>query len=186
MYMELSMVVWVVALIVLALLLMKFLGKVFSLAFSVLGILIVVWLVVAGLRWMDEQNLRDNIIESNNLFLLADGDNMITGFSTLDGEEQEIPDSTELTNPNSELYDEYYKVIVVDKESLPEKTSLMLEAAEPEDKLALFQTYVETGLLESDGETAAETLISEEQEGNIAVYKETLAFKHGIKEVLGS
>jgi hypothetical protein len=183
--MELSTVVWIVVLIVAAVLLMKLLGKVVSLALSVLGIVAVVWLVVIGLRYMDENNVRDNLLDSNNLFVLQDEGNFITGFATQEG----MPDpeidalDEDLTNPNSELYDEYYKVIVVEKDALPEKTALMVDASGKEDKLELFRYYVENSLLEGD---VVENLVEEEKEGSLQVYKETLAFKHGVKEVLGS
>lgn len=182
--MELSTVLVVIVVAVAALLLMKLVGKVFSLVFSVLGIVAVVWLVVAGLRWMDEENVRDNLLDSNNLFLLSDGSQMITGFATQDNITPDIKGiETEVTNPNSEIYDDFYKVIIVNKDALPQKTALMVDAVGQDDQQALFKNYVEDTLLKED---AAERLIEEEEAGNLAVYKETLAFRHGIKDVLSS
>ena len=182
--MELSTVVGIIIIIVVAVLLMKFLGKIVSLFLSVIGIILVVWLVVAGLRYMDELNIRDNFLESNNLFVLDDGNNLLTGFPTQEGAEPDLSEiEQEVQDPNSELYDEYYKVIVVKKEALPEKTALLVDVADEQDKLNLFKHYVEKNILEGD---VADQLIEEEEQGNVEVYKETLAFRHGIKEVLGS
>ena len=183
--MELSTVVGIIVIIAVAVLLMKFLGKVVSFVFSVLGIVLVVWLVVVGLRYLDEQNVRDNLLGSNNLFVLEDGGNLLTGFATQEGEaDQDITElDEELENPNSKIYDDYYKVFIVKKEALPEKTSLMVGVADDDDKLSLFRNYVDNDLLEGD---FVDTLVEEEKEGNIAVHRETLAFRHGIKEVLSS
>lgn len=180
--MELSTVLVVIVVAVAALLLMKVVGKVFSLVFSVLGVVAVVWLVVAGLRWMDEENVRDNLLDSNNLFLLSDGGQMITGFATQDNITPDTEGiSVELSNPNSEVYDDFYKVIVINKESLPQKTALMVDVLDDADRQALFKSYVENNILEED---AADRIIEEEEAGNLEVYKETLAFRHGIKEIL--
>ncbi|MFC1741456.1 hypothetical protein ACFL3V_02890 [Nanoarchaeota archaeon] len=183
--MDLSTVVAVVVVIVLGIFLMKMLGKVMSFAFSVAGIVVVVWLVIAGLRYLDEQSVRDKILDSNNLFLLEEDGNLLTGFVTQEG----MPDpdieaaAGEFDNPNSGLYDDYYKVIVVKKEALPEKTSLMVDVASDPDKADLFRNYVDENLLEGD---AVENLVEEEQQGNIEVHKESMAFRKGIKDVLFS
>jgi hypothetical protein len=184
--MELSTVVGIIVILLVVVLLMKVLGKVVSLVLSIVGIIAVVWLVVVGLRWMDEGNVRDNLLESYNLFLPEDDGNLLTGFATQ--EDAPEPDlnslgEEELDNPNSDVYDDYYKVIVVKKEALPEKTSLMLGVVDEEDKENLFKHYVDNSLLEGD---FVANLIEEEQEGNIDVYKETLAFKQGITEVISS
>ena len=182
--MELSTVIGVVVIIVVAVLLMKFLGKVVSFVFSIMGVVLVVWLVVVGMRYLDEQNIRDNFLDSNNLFLLQDGSNVITGFATHDtGQVDFAQVDDEMNNPNSPLYDQYYKVILVNKESLPENTALMVGVVEGADRLNLFRNYVENNLLEGD---PTDLLIEEEEEGNIEIYKETLAFRHGMKEVLSS
>ncbi len=184
--MELSTVVGILIIIVAIVLLMKVMGKIVSLMLSVIGIVLVVWLVVAGLRWMDETNLRDNFKESNNLFVLEDEGSMITGFATKEGmpdpDVKEL-DEKELTNPNSDLYDQYYKVVVVTKDALPEKKAMLIDVADEEDRLSLFRHYVDNNLLEGD---IVQNLVEKEKEGNVQVHKETLAFKHGAREVLSS
>ncbi|MBW2971835.1 hypothetical protein KY359_02250 [Candidatus Woesearchaeota archaeon] len=186
--MELSTVVGIIVIVVVAVLLMKFMGKVLSFIFSIIGIIAIVWLVVIGLRWMDENSIRDNFMDSNNLFLLAEDGNLMTGFATQEspqgGQEPELSDvSAELGNPNSYIYDEYYKVIVVDKEALPEKTALLIDVVDPQDQQALFRSYVENSLLEGD---FLANLIDEEKLGDIEVYEETLAFRHGLRDVVGT
>lgn len=182
--MELSTVIGIIVIIAVAVLLMKFLGKMVSFAFSVIGIVLVVWLVVAGLRYLDEQNVRDNLLDSNSLFVLEDEGNTLTGFATQDGEPAEVTGiEEELENPNSRLYDRYYKIFVVKREALPEKTALMVEVADEQDRLRLFRNYVEKDLLEGD---FVDSIVQAEQEGKLEVHKETLAFRHGVKEVLGS
>ncbi|MBW2966941.1 hypothetical protein KY362_00485 [Candidatus Woesearchaeota archaeon] len=163
----------------------KFLGKLASMLFTVVGIFLVVWLVVIGLRYMDEENVRENFMLSNNLFVLEENGNPLTGFVTKDGLPGPELDTVleEVENPNSELYDEYYKVVFVDKEALPEKIQLVMDAADPEDRLSMFQEYVETEIIEGD---TAENLIEKEKAGDIEVYHETLAFRHGFMDVLGS
>ncbi|MFH1063776.1 MAG: hypothetical protein V1729_01710 [Candidatus Woesearchaeota archaeon] len=183
--MGLSTVVWIVVIIALVVLSLKVLKKMISLTLSVAGIVLVVWLVVAGLRYMDESNVRNNLMDSNNLFLLQEGDSLITGFATQEdtaGQDLEVVQD-ELDDPTSDLYDSYYKVIIVNKESLPEKTSLLVEVSDKDDQLNLFKSYVKNGLLEGD---YTSNLVDEEKEGNIEVRKETLAFRHGLREVFGS
>ncbi|MBU2561346.1 MAG: hypothetical protein KKD17_03535 [Nanoarchaeota archaeon] len=183
--MELSTVVVILVVLAAAMLLMKFIGKMFSFALSVIGIIAVVWLVVIGLRWIDENNIRDNLLESNSLFLLEDGGNIMTGFATQEG----MPDpdiaevSKELADPDSGIYDDYYKVFIVKKDALPEKTSILVEISDAEDKKELFRHYVENNLLEGD---FVSTLVNKEKQGDIEVREETLAFRHGVAEVLRS
>lgn len=183
--MELSTVVGIIVILAVAVLLMKFLGKMVSFALSVVGIVLVVWLVVAGLRYLDEQNVRDNLLDSNSLFVLDDGGSMLTGFATQDdGEEADISGiEADLDNPNSRIYDDYYKVFIVKKEALPEKTALLVDVADDADRLNLFRNYVENDLLDGD---FVDTLVKKEEDGAIEVHKETLAFRHGVMEVLGS
>lgn len=182
--MELSTVLGIVVILVIAVLLVKFLSKVVSFVFSAIGIVLVVWLVVIGMRYLDEQNIRDNFIDSNNLFLLQDGHNVITGFATHDNGQVDFAQvDEEMNNPNSPLYDKYYKVIFVNKESLPDKTSLMVGVSDEADRLSLFKNYVAHNFLEGD---PTDLLIEEESQGSIEIHKETLAFRHGIKEVLSS
>jgi len=185
--MELSTVVGLLIAVVVVVILMKVMGKVVSLVLSIVGVILVVWLVVVGLRWMDENNVRQNFMESNNLFVLEDEGSLVTGFATKEG--MPDPDVTafsaeEFTNPNSPLYDDYYKIVVVQKEALPEKTSLLVDVVEDEDRLSLFRNYVDDELLDQDDFVS--TLVEEEKEGKIKVHKETLAFKHGLGEVLSS
>lgn len=183
--MGLSTVVWIVVIIALVVLFLKVLKKMVSLAFSIAGIIVVVWLVVVGLRYLDENNVRDNLLESNNMFLLQDGEALITGFATQDDlSSSNIADiQDDLEDPSSELYDSYYKIIIVDKDSLPQKTSLLVDVAGEDDRRKLFMSYVENDLLEGD---YTGNLVDAEMSGDIEVRKETLAFRHGIKEVLGS
>ena len=182
--MELLTVIGIVVIIVVAVLLMKVLGKVVSFVFSVMGIVLVVWLVVVGMRYLDERNISDNFLDSNNLFLLQDGSNVITGFATHDtGQVDFAQVDDEMNNPNSKLYDKYYKVILVNKDSLPENTALLVEVSDGADRLTLFKNYVENNFLEDD---PTDILIEKEENGKIEIYKETLAFRHGIKEVLSS
>ena len=181
--MELSTVVGILVIILAVVLLMKVFGKVVSFVFSTLGIIAVVWLVVVGLRWMDEGNVRENLLDSNNLFVLEDEEgSLITGFATKEGApEPDLSTADDAENPNSKLYDDYYKVVFVKKDALPEKISLMMDAADDADKQNLFRSYVDNELLEGDFVT---NIIEEEKEGNIEVHKETLAFRHGVREVI--
>ncbi|MBW2997770.1 hypothetical protein KY349_05510 [Candidatus Woesearchaeota archaeon] len=182
--MELSTVVGIIVIIVVAVLIMKFLGKLVSFLLSVVGIILVVWLVIVGLRYLDEQNVRDNLMNSNSMFVLQDGDSMVTGFATQDVGEADVSGlENELDNPNSNIYDDYYKVIVVNADALPEKTAMLFDVADDEDKLKLFKSYVDNNLLEGD---FVESLVEKEEQGDVEVYKETLAFRHGIKDVLSS
>ncbi|MBI5880662.1 hypothetical protein HZB90_00870 [archaeon] len=180
--MEPSTIVGILVVIIIAVFLLKLLGKAVSFAISVASIIVIVWLVVAGLRYMDERDVRDKFLDSNNLFVLQDGGSLLTGFATAEDNPPELASiEEEVEDPNSGLFDKYYKVIVVNKEALPEKTALVLEAAEDADKQKLFESYVENNLLEGD---VAENLVNAEKEGSIGVYKKTLAFRHGLKEVL--
>ncbi|HII72022.1 TPA: hypothetical protein HA265_04675 [Candidatus Woesearchaeota archaeon] len=181
--MELSTVIGIIVIMLAVVLLMKIFGKVVSLILSIVGVIAVVWLVVVGMRYLDESNMRDNLLDSNNLFLLEDDGNLLTGFATQEGApEPDISDfEGELDNPDSDVYDDYYKVIVVKKDALPDKIALVVDAADEEDRQELFKYYVENQLLEGD---FVSRLVEEEEEGNIDVHKETLAFKHGIKEVV--
>jgi energy-coupling factor transporter transmembrane protein EcfT len=179
--MELSTLVGILVVVIIAVFLLKLLGKAVSFVISVASIIVIVWLVVAGLRYMDERDVREKFIDSNNLFVLQDGGSILTGFATAEGDVPELAGVEEAEDPNSELFDRYYKVIVVNKDALPEKTALVLDAADEADKQKLFQSYVENNLLEGD---VAENLVNAEKEGDIGVYEETLAFRHGIKEVL--
>lgn len=182
--MELSTVLGIVLIVVIAVLVIKFLGKLVSFLLSVVGIIIVVWLVVSGLRYLDEQNVRDNLLESNSLFVLQDSGNMVTGFATQQEGKADLTGlEQELDNPNSNVYDDHYKVIVVNADALPEKTAMLVDVADDEDRLKLFRSYVDNSLLEGD---FVESLVEKEERGDIAVYKETLAFRHGIKDVLSS
>jgi energy-coupling factor transporter transmembrane protein EcfT len=186
--MELSIVIGIIVIIVAIVLLMKVMGKVVSLIFSIVGIIAVVVLVVVGMRYLDESNVRDNLLDSNSLFLLEDDGNLLTGFATQEGmPDPDMADIEEeigsLDNPNSEIYDDYYKVIVVKKEALPEKTALLVDVSDEEDRHNLFKSYVDNELLEGD---FVSNLVEEEKEGNIEVHKETLAFRHGLKEVIKS
>jgi hypothetical protein len=179
--MEIVTIFLIVIAIVIGVVLLKLLGKAVSLALSVLGIVIVVWLVVAGLRFLDINNIRDNFMDSNNLFLLEDGGDLVTGFATGYVEEA-LPDTKEeLVNPNSKLYDDCYKVVVVKKDALPQKTALLIDASDDADRDRLFRAYVDNELMDGD---LAENLVDAESEGDIEVYKETLAFRHGIREVI--
>ena len=183
--MEIATVVGLIILLAAVVLVLKVMGKVVSLVFSIVGIIALVGLVVAGLRYMDERDIRQNFLNSNNLFVLDDDGSPITGFATKEG----MPDpqldsvSLELDNPNSQLYDDYYRVVLVKKDALPDKLAAVVDAAEGDDKLSIFKSYVQDNLLEGD---VAEKLVEEEQEGNIEVHKETLAFRHGVREVLTS
>jgi hypothetical protein len=179
--MELSTVVGILVVIVVAALLLKLLGKAVSFAISVISVVAVVWLVVIGLRYLDERDIRDKFLDSDNLFVLQEDGNVITGFATGSNETPPAESVEQLSKDESGLLDKYYKVVAVSKDALPEKTALMIDAAEQGDKLKLFQSYVENSLLEGD---VAGNLVAEEKEGNISVYKETLAFRHGIREVL--
>lgn len=169
--------------IVVAVLLIKLLGKALSFAFSVAGIVLVVWLVVAGMRLVDTNNVQNNFLEENNLFILTDDGDMLTGFATQGGEvpvEEDI--LTNLDNPNSELYEDFYKVITVDKSKLPQKTALLVEVSADYEKRELFKEYIESTLLSDNN--VAENLVEAEKEGDIEVHKETLAFRHGVKDVI--
>lgn len=183
--MEIATVVGLIILLAAAVLLMKVLGKVVSLVLSVVGIVALVWLVVASLRYLDERDIRDNFLSSNNLFILESEGAPITGFASKEG----LPDPSlegieaELGNPNSAIYDDYYKVVVVKKEALPEKLALMVDAAEGDDRLSIFRSYVDDSLIEGD---AVSNLVENERAGNIEVYSESLAFRHGVREVLTS
>ena len=182
--MELSTVVGIVLIVVIAVLVIKLLGRLVSFFLSAVGIIIVVWLVVAGLRYLDEQNVRENLLESNSLFVLRDGGNMVTGFATQEEGQADVSGlGDELDNPNSRIYDDYYKVIVVDADTLPEETAMLLGVADDEDKLKLFKSYVDNDLLEGD---FVESLVEKEEMGGVEVHKETLAFRHGIKDILSS
>jgi hypothetical protein len=183
--MEIATVVGLIVLLAAVVLVIKVLGKAVSVVFSMIGVISLVWLVVVGLRYLDERDIRQNFLNSNNLFVLDDGGSPITGFATKEGlPEPQLDDIVvELDNPNAPLYDDYYKVIVVNKEALPEKLAAVVDAAEGDDLLSIFKSYVQDSLLEGD---VAGNLVEEEQAGNIEVYKKTLAFKHGVREVLTS
>jgi hypothetical protein len=181
--MGLSTLVCIVAVIVAGVFLLKFLGKAVSFALSVLGVAAVVWLTVAGLRYLDEQKVREGILESNNLFLLSENGKVVTGFATQEGMPEPDIDKAqrELSNPNSPLYSDYYKIIVVKEEALPEDRTEDISSSLGESKEKAFRQYVDTNLLEGDALT---NLVGLEKEGAIAVYEESIAFRHGIKEVL--
>jgi hypothetical protein len=177
--MELSTVVIVVVIIAVAVLALKLLGKALSFLLSILGIVAVVWVLVFGLRYMDERDLRSKFLESTNLYVLADGENIITGYAT-DGTVPAINKVDEIKGDPAFL-DEYYKVVVVNAESLPERTAAIIAAADESDKILLLKSYMNKTILSGD---AVDNLISAEQEGTVEVYKNTLAFKHGLREVL--
>jgi|GEM_PF-6504322 len=177
-----STVVWILAIIIAAVLLLKFLGKMLSFILSAVGIVTVVWLVIIGLRYLDESDMRNNLLESNSLFVLDDGGSPITGFATKEGFVPDINEAyEEMPDSSSDIYQTYYKVFVVKKEALPEKIALMMEVSDDEDKLNMFRHYVDNNLLQGNFTTR---LIEAEQEGKLDVYKETLAFKHGLKDLL--
>lgn len=180
--MELMTVFLIIAVAGLAMLLLKLLGKALSLAFSVMGIVLVVWLAIMGLKYLDANNIRDNLLDSNNLFLLEDDDALITGFATLEEIKEDAVELTEkLNDPDSEIHDKYFRIISVKKSSLPEEISYLIDNTNDENKLIAFRKYVETNILTQD---AFERLVEEEKNNNIRVFQETLAFRHGIKEYL--
>ena len=81
--MDTMTIVWIVLAVVLLLALFKVLKNVISFAISTVGIVVVVWLMILGLKYVDESNLRDNLLASNNLFLLQDSENnLLTGFAS--------------------------------------------------------------------------------------------------------
>ena len=177
--MELSTVVIVVVIIAVAVLALKLLGKALSFLISILGIVAVVWVLVFGLRYVDERDLRSKFLDSTNLYVLADGENIITGYAT----EGTMPaiSTVEEIKEDPALLDEYYKVVVVDIESLPEKTATIIQAADESDKIQILKNFINKTILTGD---AVDNIINEEQNGTIAVYKNTIAFKHGLREVL--
>jgi hypothetical protein len=181
--MEIVTILVILIVVVLAVFLFKFLGKAVSFALSLVGIVIVVWLIVIGLRFMDTKNLQDNFLDSNNLFVLADEDNFITGFATNEPNEMtnlaDIYD--DLSNPNSDLFDKYYKVVIVEKDSMPHITTRIIDSSKDVERVEAFRGYVEDNFLDED---IAEILVEEEQLGNIEVHKETLAFRHGFREII--
>ena len=176
--MELTTIIGVVVVVVIGVLLLKLIGKMLSFAISILGIMLIVWGIVIGLRYFDTQDLRQNLADSDNLFVLQDSGNIVTGFAT-DGTTPQI--NQEDLKSDSDLFNKYYKVIVVDKDRLPEKTSLLVDASEGTDKLELFKSYVNNNILSGD---PVANLIALDKEGDIKVYEETLAFRHGVSEVL--
>lgn len=183
--MEIATVVGFIILLAAVVLVIKVLGKAVSVVFSMVGVITLVWLVVVGLRYLDERDIRQNFLNSNNLFVLDDDGSTITGFATKEGLPDPQLDSivVDLDNPNAPLYDDYYKVIVVNKEALPEKLAAVFDAADKEDRMSIFRNYVQDNLMEGD---VAGNLVEEEQQGNIEVHKKTLAFRHGVREVLTS
>ncbi len=169
-------IVWIVLAVFLIILIFKILKKLVSVALSAAGIIIVVWLVIIGLQYADKGSLRENLLTSNNLVLLNDG-NQLTGFATKsDGIEEEIDLS------DKALYDKYFKVIIVDKEAFPEKIGLVYDVSEEHERQLLFQNFVENNLLNED---ATDNLLEYEKLGLIEVYRNTIAFKQGFMEVLG-
>ncbi len=181
----LSTVVIGILVIIAAVLVLKLIGKVVSMIFTFVGIAAVVWLVIIGLQYLDEKNIRDKMSSSNSLFVLEDEGSMITGFATKEGlpEPDLVEVQEEVNDPSSELYDSYYKVFIVKKEALPEKISLLIDEVEPEEQTGLFRNYVDNNILEGD---YADNLITAEKEGDIEVHKESIAFRHGFKEMLKS
>ena len=175
--MELSAIVTIIAIIAIGVVLIKVLGKVLSFVFSILGVVAVVWLITIGLRYMDERDIRGKFLDSNNLYVLEDGANIVTGYAT----EGEMPSVTaEELAQNSVLLDEYYKVVVVKTSALSEKSQAMVSALEPSDRLLLLQNYVNSTLLDGD---VVDNLVSAEKVGDIEVFKKTIAFRQGLKEV---
>ncbi|NQU79689.1 hypothetical protein HQ545_08030 [Candidatus Woesearchaeota archaeon] len=178
--MELSTVVLVIVIAIMAVVIMKILKKAASFAFSIAGIIAVVWLVIAGMRYLDENNLRKNLLESNSLYLLEDQGDIMAGFATIQGN---VPTSIEeIDDPVLNIHDSFYKVFLVRRDSMEERTALVLGAADDKDRLELFKNYIDNNLLQNDFVTK---LVQKEKQGQIKVYKETIAFKHGFSEVLG-
>ncbi|HII71823.1 TPA: hypothetical protein HA265_03655 [Candidatus Woesearchaeota archaeon] len=183
--MQAMTLVWIALAVVILVLFFRFVKRLFNVALSAVGIIFVVWLVVLGLRYADKTNLRNNLIASNNLFLLEDSNDLVTGFAT-DGTATEQVDISSLPDPSdssSEIYDKYYKVIVVQKDALPEKIGLVYDSADADDRLSLFRSYIDSSILGSDD--PVDTLIEKEQEGDLEVHRNTMAFRYGIREVLG-
>jgi hypothetical protein len=181
--MELGSVLAVLVGIVLVVILLKLIGKVVSVALTVIGIIAVVWLAVAGLRFLDVQNLEENFAGSNNLFVLSDGGSAITGFAT---QEDSAPDLEKVkaaveTGDDAAL-ESYYKVVTIEISSLPEKTALLIDATDGADRAALFRDYVLSNFVEPEDRVSR--LIEAEKQGALSVSKDTLAFRQGLKEVV--
>lgn len=162
--------------ILLIVLVLKVVGKAVKFAFTVTAILVIAWCAVIGLRHLDVQNLEEHFKGSNNLFLLQDGGDVVTGFATKTADTIGTAASTEIPD------EDYYKIIKIDKSVLPEKTALLIDAVEDADKEALFKEYVDANFMDpADG---VSRLIDAEKSGEISVEKDTLAFRHGVREVL--
>jgi len=143
-------IVGIVFTIVLLIVLFKVLKNIVSFALSAAGILILTYLVIAGLRYADKQDLRNNLQISNNLILVEDSGNIISGFATKGGEV-----NTDNINVHDEdLYKEYYKVIIIPKEMENLSTKRLLNV---------------------------DTLIQKEKDDKIKVYRESIAFRHGLE-----
>lgn len=182
--MDAMTIVWVLLAVVIVVAVLRFLGKTVSMAFSAASIIILVWLVVSGLQYMDQNDIREKFLDSNNLFVLKDGSSLISAYATKEGLPE--PDLSgiqdEIDDPDSELYDDYYKVILVDIDTMPSDVIRMISSADEERRLVLFQDYVYGEII---GEDIAQSLVEHEKEGDIVVYQETIAFRHGTLEVLG-
>jgi predicted phosphoribosyltransferase len=178
--MELSAIVTIIVIIAVGVVLIKLLGKVLSFVFSILGVIAVVWLITIGLKYIDEKDIRDKFLDSNNLYVLEDGSNIVTGFASM-GPAPNV--TAEDISQNSDLLSEYYKIIVVKKSALPEKSQVMIDALDPADQVLLLKHYVNATLLDGD---VVDNLVTAEKEGNIEVFKKTIAFRQGIKEVLAN
>ncbi len=179
--MEPMTLVWVLLVFGLIILLFKVLKKIVSVAFSIAGIIVVVYLVIIGLQYVDRNDLRDNLLSSNNLFILEDSGNELTGFAS-DGSVVSLPDPKVIEDDDSDLYKKFYKVILVKKDALPEKIRLVYDSADDNDKAAIFRSYVNNDLLQDD---PVDNLIEQEKDGTVEVHKESIAFKHSLREVLG-
>ncbi len=186
--MEIFQIVIVVLALLLVVMLVKFMGKAASFVFSILGIFIVVWLIIMGVRFLDEINIKNNLLDSNNLYILKSDNAAVTGFVSGIGLSNKPVDInlvsiySDLLNINSDLYADYYKIIIVNEKFLPENIQSQLQESDnATEKFELFRNYVDDSLLEDD---FVKNLIDAEKTGHIEVYKETLAFRHGIRETL--
>jgi hypothetical protein len=122
------------------------------------------------------KNLEDNFASSNNLFVLEDGGSAITGFATQDTATPAGITAADI-DPES-----YYKVIKIDKSALPEKTALLIDVSDESDKTNLFKEYVRENYIAP--EDSVTKLIEDEDSGELSVEKNTLAFRHGLREVV--
>ena len=164
---------WILIAIVATLIIAKIFKKVLSLAFTAAAITVVVFLVIAGLKYMDENNIRNNFLNSNNIFVLEDNNNLITGFTTHPRTVLDEKDLEKIKQDSSTQ--NHYKTIIIKKHNSKELSEKLSNANSKEDQLNIFEEYVEENFL---SEEFVDNLIAKEKSGEIEVKKESIAFKY--------